>query len=60
MVPPPPEQDDRQRTKTQLRGVVLRSKLLRLDHIMCSLKLSEFVQQFLMRQVIAYPGRATS
>jgi hypothetical protein len=60
MLPPPPEQDDRQRPKTELSGVVLRSKLLRLDHIMCSVKLSGFVQQFLTRQMIAYPGRATS
>ncbi|KAH8985440.1 hypothetical protein EDB86DRAFT_3083563 [Lactarius hatsudake] len=43
-----------------LRGVVLRSRLLRLAHVMCCPKLSQFVQQFLTRLVLAYPERANS
>ena len=48
------------RTVIQLRGVVLRSGLLRLAHVMCCPKLSQFVQQFLTRLVLAYPERANS
>jgi hypothetical protein len=44
----------------QLRGVVLRSRLLRLTHILGCVQLSQFVQQFLSRLVIAYPGRSNS
>ncbi|KAH9055585.1 hypothetical protein EDB87DRAFT_1761988 [Lactarius vividus] len=43
-----------------LRGVVLRSRLLRLAHMMRCPKLSQFVQQFLTRLVLAYPERANS
>ena len=44
----------------QLCGVVLRSRLLRLTHIMCCVELSQFVQQFLTRLVLAHPGRSNS
>ncbi|KAH9988412.1 hypothetical protein BJV77DRAFT_739934 [Russula vinacea] len=44
----------------QLCGVVLRSRLLRLTHILCCAELSQFVQQFLTRLVIAHPGRSNS
>lgn len=44
----------------QLQGVVLRSRLLRLTHIMGCDRLSHFVQQFLARLVIAHPGRSNS
>jgi hypothetical protein len=44
----------------QLCGVVLRSRLLRLTHVLCCAELSQFVQQFLTRLVIAHPGRASS
>jgi len=44
----------------QLRGVVLRSRLLRLTHILGCVQLSQFVQQFLTRLVIAHPGRSNS
>jgi len=44
----------------QLSGVVLRSRLLRLTHILCCVELSQFVQQFLTRLVIAHPGRSNS
>ena len=44
----------------QLCGVVLRSRLLRLTHILCCVELSQFVQQFLTRLVIAHPGRSDS
>ena len=44
----------------QLYGVVLRSRLLRLTHILCCIELSHFVQQFLARLVIAHPGRSNS
>ena len=47
-------------TQIQLRGVVLRSRLLRLAHVMCCPKLSQFVQQFLTRLVLAHPERANS
>lgn len=43
-----------------LRGIVLRSRQLRLAHVMCCPKLSQFVQQFLTRLVFAYPERANS
>jgi hypothetical protein len=46
--------------KRQLCGVVLRSRLLRLTHILCCAELSQFVQQFLTRLVIAHPGRSNS
>jgi len=44
----------------QLQGVVLRSRLLRLTHILGCVQLSQFVQQFLTRLVIAHPGRSNS
>ena len=44
----------------QLRGIILRSRLLKLAHVMCCPKLSQFVQQFLTRLVLAYPERANS
>jgi hypothetical protein len=56
----PHEQSDMRRVNTQLCGVVLRSRLLRLAHVICCSELSQFVQQFLTRQVLAYPGRSTS
>lgn len=43
-----------------LYGVVLRSRPLRLTHIMCCVDLSQFVQQFLTRLVIAHPERSNS
>jgi hypothetical protein len=43
----------------QLRGIVFRSRLLNLAHVICSPRLSQFVQQFLARLVLAYPERAT-
>ncbi|KAH9959847.1 hypothetical protein BC827DRAFT_1212019 [Russula dissimulans] len=43
-----------------LCGVVLRSPLLRLTHVMCCDELSHVVQQFLTRLVIAHPGRSNS
>ena len=47
-------------TVVQLRGIVLRSRLLGLAHVMCCPKLSQFVQQFLTRLVLAHPERANS
>jgi len=44
----------------QLSGVVLRSRLLWLTHVMCCAELSHLVQQFLTRLVIAHPGRSNS
>jgi hypothetical protein len=44
----------------QLQGVVLRSRLLRLTNILGCVQLSQFVQQFLIRLVIAHPGRSNS
>jgi hypothetical protein len=44
----------------QLHGVMLRSRLLRFTHIVCCVNLSQFVQQFLTRLVIAHPGRSNS
>jgi len=44
----------------QLQGVMLRSRLLRLTHILGCVQLSHFVQQFLTRLVIAHPGRSNS
>jgi hypothetical protein len=44
----------------KLCGVVLHSRLLRLAHILCCVELSQFVQQFLTRLVIAHPGRSNS
>ncbi|KAF8261675.1 hypothetical protein EI94DRAFT_1745468 [Lactarius quietus] len=44
----------------QLRGIVLRSRLLRLNHVICCPQLSQFVQQFLARLVLANPARANS
>ena len=44
----------------QLLGVVLRSRLLRLTHILGYVQLSQCVQQFLARLVIAHPGRSNS
>jgi hypothetical protein len=43
----------------QLRGIVLHSRLLKLSHVICCPRLSQFVQQFLTRLVLAYPERAT-
>jgi hypothetical protein len=56
MVSLPHEQSDKRRIDTQLRGVVLRSPLVRLAYVICRTELSRFVQQFLTRQVLAYPG----
>ncbi|KAI9434433.1 hypothetical protein H4582DRAFT_2080778 [Lactarius indigo] len=47
-------------TGIQICGIVLRPRLLRLAHVMCCPKLSQFMQQFLTRQVLAYPERASS
>ena len=58
-----PSQKDvprRSGTVVQLRGIVLRSRLLRLAHVMCCPKLNQFVQQFLTRLVLAHPERANS
>lgn len=44
----------------QLRGIVLRSRFLRFAHVMCCPKLSQYVQQFLARLVLAYPERTNS
>jgi hypothetical protein len=44
----------------QLRGVVLHSRLLRLTHILGCVELSQFVQRFLTRLVMAHPGRPNS
>jgi hypothetical protein len=44
----------------KLCGVMLRSRLLRLTHILCCVELSQFVQQYLTRLVIAHPGRSNS
>ena len=60
LVSPPHEQPDQRPPNTQLCGVVLRSRLLRLAHVMCCAELSRLVQQFLTRQVLAHPGRSTS
>jgi hypothetical protein len=60
LVVSPHEQLDQRRPNTRLHGVVLRSRLLRLAHVMCCAELSRFVQQFLTRQVLAHPGRSTS
>jgi hypothetical protein len=46
--------------RIQLRRVVLRSRLLRLTHILGCVQLSQIVQQFLTRLVIAHPGRSNS
>ena len=43
----------------QLRGIVLRSRLLKFSHVMCCARLSQFVQQFLTRLVLAHPERAS-
>lgn len=43
----------------QLRGIVLRSRLLKLAQVICCPRLSQFVQQFLTRLVLAYPERAS-
>jgi hypothetical protein len=55
-----PDGSKRSGTVVQLRGIVLRSRLLGLAHVMCCPKLSQFVQQFLTRLVLAHPERANS
>ncbi|KAF8258588.1 hypothetical protein EI94DRAFT_1754258 [Lactarius quietus] len=49
-----------QNEKPKTRGIVLRSRLLRLNHVICCPQLSQFVQQFLARLVLANPARANS
>jgi len=60
LVSPPRGRPIEQYSDIQLCGVLLRSRLLRLTHAMCCAELSQFVQQFLTRQVIAHPGRSSS
>ncbi len=60
LVAPPPEKGPSAEPHIELQGVVLRSRLLRLTHIFGCVQLSQFVQQFLARLVIAYPGRSGS
>jgi len=60
LVSPPKGRPIKRYSDIQLSGVVLRPRLLRLTHILCSIELSQFVQQFLIRQVIAHPGRSNS
>ena len=60
LVSPPKGRPIKRYRDMQLCGVVLRSRLLRLTHILCCIELSHFVQQFLTRLVIAHPGRSNS
>lgn len=60
LVSPPKGRPIKRYRDIQLCGVVLRSRLLRLTHILCCVELSQFVQQFLTRLVIAHPGRSDS
>ena len=60
LVSPPEGRLIRRYGDLQLCGVVLRSRLLRLTHVLCCVELSQFVQQFLTRLVIAHPGRSNS
>jgi hypothetical protein len=60
LVSPPKGRPIKQYGDVQLCGVVLRSRLLRLTHILCCIELSQFVQQFLTRLVIAHPERSNS
>lgn len=60
LVSPPKGRPIKRYGDMQLCGVVLRSRLLRLTHILCCIELSQFVQQFLTRLVIAHPGRSNS
>jgi hypothetical protein len=60
LVVPPPAKEPSAEPHIELRGVVLHSRLLRLTHIFGCVQLSQFVQQFLTRLVIAYPGRLNS
>jgi hypothetical protein len=60
LVSPPKGRRIKRYRDIRLCGVVLRSRLLRLTHIMCCVELSQFVQQFLTRLVIAHPGRSNS
>jgi hypothetical protein len=60
LVSPPKGRPIKQYGDMQLCGVMLRPPLLRLTHILCCIELSHFVQQFLTRLVIAYPGRSNS
>lgn len=59
-VSPPRGRPIEQYGDIQLCGVLLRSRLLRLTYTMCCVELSQFVQQFLTRLVIAHPGRSNS
>ncbi|KAI0258488.1 hypothetical protein BC834DRAFT_911258 [Gloeopeniophorella convolvens] len=54
--PPPPWRAG----ELPLRGIVLRSRLLRLAHVLCCVELSHLVQQLLTRLVLAHPERASS
>jgi hypothetical protein len=60
VVPPPKGSHIEWYNNILLCGVVLRSPLLRLTHVMCCDELSHVVQQFLTRLVIAHPGRSNS
>jgi hypothetical protein len=60
MVSPPKGRPIEEYHDINLYGVVLHSRPLRLTHIMCCVELSQFVQQFLTRLVIAHPERSTS
>ncbi len=60
LVSPPKGRPTKRHRDSRLCGVVLRSRLLRLTHILCCAELSQFVQQFLTRLVIAHPGRSNS
>ena len=60
LVSPPRGRPIEQYGDIQLCGVVLRLRLLRLTHTICCVELSQFVQQFLTRLVIAHPGRSNS
>ena len=60
LVSPPKGRPIRRFRDIQLCGVVLRSRMLRLTHVLCCVELSQFVQQFLTRLVIAHPGRSNS
>jgi hypothetical protein len=60
LVSPPKGRPIKRHREIRLCGVVLHSRLLRLTHILCRAELSQFVQQFLTRLVIAHPGRSNS